>query len=87
MAVETQERAENEAETTQWATKADVETVSDRVEELSGAVEKLSERFEALVLEVVKLQVGQKWIAWILGAMCAALMAIFGTLVVIALQL
>lgn len=87
MAIETRERMENDADTTEWATKADVNEVSGRVEDLSGTVEDLSERFEVMLLEIVKLQVGQKWIAWILGAMCAALMAIFATLVVIALQL
>lgn len=94
MATETRERAENDADATELATKADLEAVSEKVEDVSGTVEDLSEKFERLsetvenlVVEVAKLQVGQKWIAWILGVMCAALFAIFATLVVIALQL
>ena len=76
MATEAQERVGsdiNSAGDTEWATRADVERVESKVQNL--------------MVEVGRLQVGQKWIAWILGAMCAALMAIFGTLVVIAPQL
>ena len=85
----------------EWATKADVERVESKVDELDSKVEDLDlkvggleSKFEGLALqvqnlmvEVGKLQAGQKWIAWILGVMCAALFAIFATLVVIALQL
>lgn len=87
MATETRERAENDADATELATKADLEAVSEKVEDVSEIVEDLSETVENLVVEVAKLQVGQKWIAWILGVMCAALFAIFATLVIIALQI
>ncbi len=75
MATETQGGVESDigATNTDWATKADVRRVESNVQNM--------------MLEVGKLQTGQKWIAWILGVMCAALFAIFATLVVIALQL
>lgn len=75
MATETHEGVESDigATNTDWATKVDVRRVESKVQNV--------------MLEVGKLQTGQKWIAWILGVMCAALFAIFATLVVIALQL
>ena len=76
MATETQERVEpdiEDADNTEWATKADVQRVESKV--------------QSMMVEIGKLQVGQKWIAWILGVMCAALFAIFATLVIIAMQL
>ena len=80
MATETQEQTETDANAVEWATKVDVQKIGSKVEGLAL-------QFQRLVVEVAKLQAGQKWIAWILGVMCAALMAIFGTLIVIALQL
>ena len=76
MAADTQERVEpdvDNADNTEWATKADLQRVESKV--------------QWLMVEVGKLQTGQKWIAWILGVMCAALFAIFAALVVIAMQL
>ena len=73
MPIDAQERVEDDTETMQWATKSYAEA--------------LSGKFEALLLEVVKLQVGQKWIAWILGVMCAVLVAIFCALIAIDLQI
>ena len=76
MATETQERVEHDIEdtdNTEWATKADVRRVESKV--------------QRMMVEIGKLQAGQKWIAWILGVMCAALFAIFATLVMIAMQL
>ena len=66
MVIEAHERIENDAETTEWATKAD---------------------FQNLALEVIRIQVGQKWIARILGVICSALVAIFCALVALALQI
>ncbi len=66
MVIEAHERIENDAETTEWTTKAD---------------------FQNLALEVIRIQVGHKWIAWILGVICAALVAIFCGLVALALQI
>ena len=76
MATDTQERVESDiedADNSEWATKADVRRVESKVQNM--------------MVEIGKLQVGQKWIAWILGVMCAALFAIFATLVMIAMQL
>ena len=83
MATETQERVEpdiEDADNTEWATKADVQKVESKVDRLAAQV-------QSMMVEIGKLQVGQKWIAWILGVMCAALFAIFATLVIIAMQL
>ena len=80
MAIETRERTEDDTYATEVATKVDVDAVSDKIEDLSETVKNL-------VVEVAKLQVGQKWIAWILGVVCAALIGIFCALVAIALQL
>ena len=97
MATETQGRVEPDIDSAgdaEWATKADVKEVSDKVEDLDlkvggleSKLEGLASQVQNLMVEVGKLQARQKWIAWILGVMCAALFAIFGTLVVIALQL
>ena len=83
MATETQERVEpdiEDADNTEWATKADFQKVESKVDRLAAQV-------QSMMVEIGKLQVGQKWIAWILGVMCAALFAIFATLVIIAMQL
>ncbi|MDE2686698.1 MAG: hypothetical protein OXI16_04260 [Chloroflexota bacterium] len=97
MATEARERVESDndaADNSEWPTKADVQRVESKVEELDSKVEVLGLKFEGMEskvqdmrLEIGKLQAGQKWIAWILGVMCAALFAIFATLVVITLQL
>ena len=83
MATETQERVEpdiEDADNTEWATKADVQKVESKVDRLAAQI-------QSMMVEIGKLQVGQKWIAWILGVMCAALFAIFATLVIIAMPL
>ena len=76
MTTETQEQVETNVEdngNVQWATKADVE--------------RLESKIEWLMSRVSGLEVGQKWIAWVLGGMSAMLVAIFCALIAIALQI
>jgi outer membrane murein-binding lipoprotein Lpp len=61
--------------------------LGSKVGELGSRVEGLASQIQNVLVEMGKLQAEQKWTAWILGVMCAALMAIFATLVVITLQL